>query len=603
MSLNKICSKATTQITQSLSRPLASAQKGLTDAITGSKLQNELDNLCLYNKSIVNNKGLGIADNAKRAITKKIEQLKSSATEIKTKNFTLTNGAETKFHIFDGTQIGTNIGHYGLDVTDGKLYYIKYGSICPDKTLSHIPSQAENEVLASKLYELAGVDCAKMQLALDDSTKKIVLSEYIPDLSPISECNKGVIDGLGADIWLGNWDAICSNNIQMTKDKCYRIDFGGALEYKSLGELKNKLNDNFDIECNFGEIVQELSSMFDPNINRIKPIKNLSTNLTKEDLITSLKRITTLDDEKIRETVLQNLEDKKSAQELADILIKRKTYLRQALDLIEQTPKEKDQSMFEYLQGIQKKVNSCHYGYTEKLESSKPIQFTQEELNGIAHDEEMQELYDYYISHYGTLPLEEIKSKSVFDMFDTDKLEFQSKSYFEEKLLEYTRPTLKQVCQRYQGFDEYEYLNEHLRSGELEYSEKILADGLNRLFDKKSVGIEQINIKDGILYRGVGADCSWLINGKNTNIKDLKIGDVFTEAGFISISKDQKVAQGYAAYGYMFKILPSETTKVLDVNSIIQTGFSREEEILLRNNTTFKVVDIKDNVITLKILN
>lgn len=603
MSLNKICSKATTQITQSLSRPLASAQKGLTDAITGSKLQNELDNLCLYNKSIVNNKGLGIADNAKRAITKKIEQLKSSATEIKTKNFTLTNGAETKFHIFDGTQIGTNIGHYGLDVTDGKLYYIKYGSICPDKTLSHIPSQAENEVLASKLYELAGVDCAKMQLALDDSTKKIVLSEYIPDLSPISECNKGVIDGLGADIWLGNWDAICSNNIQMTKDKCYRIDFGGALEYKSLGELKNKLNDNFDIECNFGEIVQELSSMFDPNINRIKPIKNLSTNLTKEDLITSLKRITTLDDEKIRETVLQNLEDKKSAQELADILIKRKTYLRQALDLIEQTPKEKDQSMFEYLQGIQKKVNSCHYGYTEKLESSKPIQFTQEELNGIAHDEEMQELYDYYISHYETLPLEEIKSKSVFDMFDTDKLEFQSKSYFEEKLLEYTRPTLKQVCQRYQGFDEYEYLNEHLRSGELEYSEKILADGLNRLFDKKSVGIEQINIKDGILYRGVGADCSWLINGKNTNIKDLKIGDVFTEAGFISISKDQKVAQGYAAYGYMFKILPSETTKVLDVNSIVQTGFSREEEILLRNNTTFKVVDIKDNVITLKILN
>lgn len=603
MSLNKICSKATTQITQSLSRPLASAQKGLTDAITGSKLQNELDNLCLYNKSIVNNKGLGIADNAKRAITKKIEQLKSSATEIKTKNFTLTNGAETKFHIFDGTQIGTNIGHYGLDVTDGKLYYIKYGSICPDKTLSHIPSQAENEVLASKLYELAGVDCAKMQLALDDSTKKIVLSEYIPDLSPISECNKGVIDGLGADIWLGNWDAICSNNIQMTKDKCYRIDFGGALEYKSLGELKNKLNDNFDIECNFGEIVQELSSMFDPNINRIKPIKNLSTNLTKEDLITSLKRITTLDDEKIRETVLQNLEDKKSAQELADILIKRKTYLRQALDLIEQTPKEKDQSMFEYLQGIQKKVNSCHYGYTEKLESSKPIQFTQEELNGIAHDKEMQELYDYYISHYETLPLEEIKSKSVFDMFDTDKLEFQSKSYFEEKLLEYTRPTLKQVCQRYQGFDEYEYLNEHLRSGELEYSEKILADGINRLFDKKSVGIEQINIKDGILYRGVGADCSWLINGKNTNIKDLKIGDVFTEAGFISISKDQKVAQGYAAYGYMFKILPSETTKVLDVNSIVQTGFSREEEILLRNNTTFKVVDIKDNVITLKILN
>ena len=568
MSLNKICSKAATQITQSLSKPLAGAQKGLTDAIASSKLQNELDNLCLYNKSIVNNKSLGIVDEAKQAITKKIEQLRSTATGIKTKNFTLTTGAETKFQIFDGTQVGTNIGHYGLDVTDGKLYYVKYGSICPDKTLSHIPSQAENEVLASKLYELAGVDCAKMQVALDDSAKKVVLSEYIPNLSPISECNKGVIDGLGADIWLGNWDVICSNNIQMTKDKCYRIDFGGALEYRSLGELKNKLNDNFDIECNFGVIVQELSSMFDPNINRIRPIKNLSTNLTREDLIASLRKITTLDDEKIRETVLQNLEE-----------------------------------MFEYLQGIQKKVNSCHYGYTEKLESSKPIQFTQEELNGIAQDEEMQELYDYYISHYKTLPLEEIESKDTFHMFDSDGLEFRSKSYFEEKLLEYTRPTLKQACQRYQGFDEYKYLNEHLRSGELEYSEKVLTDCLNRLFDKKGIGIKQLDIKDGILYRGVDADCSWLINGKNTNIQNLKIGDIFTEAGFVSTSKNQKIAQSYAAHGYMFKIIPSDTTKVLDITSITQTSTLREEEILLRNNTTFKVVDIKDNVITLKALN
>ena len=136
----------------------------------------------------------------------------------------------------------------------------------------------------------------------------------------------------------------------------------------------------------------------------------------------------------------------------------------------------------------------------------------------------------------------------------------------------------------------------------MEYSEKVLSDGLNRLFDKKGVGIKQIDVKDGILYRGVDDDCNWLINGKNINIKDLKIGDVFTEAGFISTSRDQKVAQGYAAYGYMFKILPSDTTKVLDVNSIIQTSLSREEEILLRNNTSFKVVDIKDNIITLKVL-
>ena len=49
--------------------------------------------------------------------------------------------------------------------------------------------------------------------------------------------------------------------------------------------------------------------------------------------------------------------------------------------------------------------------------------------------------------------------------------------------------------------------------------------------------------------------------------------------------------------------IPSDTTKVLDITSITQTSTLREEEILLRNNTTFKVVDIKDNVITLKALN
>lgn len=94
-----------------------------------------------------------------------------------------------------------------------------------------------------------------------------------------------------------------------------------------------------------------------------------------------------------------------------------------------------------------------------------------------------------------------------------------------------------------------------------------------------------------------------LINGKNTNIQNLKIGDIFTEAGFVSTSKNQKIAQGYAAHGYMFKIIPSDTTKVLDITSITQTSTLREEEILLRNNTTFKVVDIKDNVIILKALN
>lgn len=536
-------------------------------------------------------------------IQAKINSLRKKATSISFGDFKFRDDQIKSLELFNGTQQGTNPGRYAFDSEIGKLYYLKSGKSASDLTLTHIGTQAENEVLASKLYELAGVDCAKMELVTDPNGEKFVASEFIPNLTSVRTLTKNVSEGLGVDIWLANWDAICSNNIQTAGNKSYRIDFGGALEYKSLGELKNSYDGNFDIQSGFNAIVGELTSLFDPSIERINSIQNINTALTQEDLIVALRKVAVIDDKKIEELVSQFAIDGNNADELTAILLKRKEYLTLALELIEKTPKSNNQTMFDYLQAIQEQVNSSdkfknlHAFYSKnKSFSDGPIKFTQEELAGIAEDKEMKKIYDYYIENYDELPENDV----VGDLFSFD--DAKGRKSCEEELLRYARPTLKQACERYQGWDEYACFNKHLREGELTYTEKTMSDGLIALFNKKGATIKT-RPDCNVLYRGVYSDCCWNINGQNINISDLKIGDEFIEKGFSSTSKNLKVGENYANHGYLLKIIPCEETKLLDID-LITNGFAlRESEILLRNNTMFRVLDIQGNEITLQALN
>lgn len=139
---------------------------------------------------------------------------------------------------------GTNPGGVFTGFADGIDRYVKQA-----KSLDN----AKNEVLASKLYELAGVPVAKTELTQIGG--KPAVASHMVDGKQLSEFDpwtyehiKNLDEHMAADAWLGNGDVIGAGvenpkgNIlvkpgQGTYDAT-RIDFGGALRYSGLGKPK-----------------------------------------------------------------------------------------------------------------------------------------------------------------------------------------------------------------------------------------------------------------------------------------------------------------------------------------------------------------------------
>jgi hypothetical protein len=129
---------------------------------------------------------------------------------------------------------------------------------------------AKNELLATKLYALAGVDVPDVKLI--NQGGKIGLASKIVDGAVANKSAllegkaKGLLQGFGADAWLANWDTVGNNpaagkgfdNILIKPDgSAVRIDAGGALLYGGAGGKKQKFEDN----------VVELKTMLDSSIN------------------------------------------------------------------------------------------------------------------------------------------------------------------------------------------------------------------------------------------------------------------------------------------------------------------------------------------------
>ena len=233
---------------------------------------------------------------------------------------------------------------------------------------------------------------------------------------------------------------------------------------------------------------------------------------------------------------------------------------------------------------LNKTTNTELTSSMSKAETNKPIQFSDEEIAAINQDREMRQLYKAYLERYDTCTEE-------------------GRQYLENELLKNVRPTSIQIKERYQAYDSV-CLNHSLRENDLTSQEQLLVDNLNKLFDSEGVHISDVAASDGILYRGVGGEhTAWEINGNMTSIKNLKVGDVFTEKGFTSTSVLYNTARSFAGEnGYIMRIVPSDSTPLIDIGATNTTGFTTELEVLLRNNTTFQVVDICDRIITLSVI-
>lgn len=205
-----------------------------------------------------------------------------------------------------GPQKGSNPGGLYQDTSTGTQWYIKRFE---DVEL------ARNEVLAAKLYELAGVEVPDLRLTTMNGQPAIA-SRIIQGLSKgtPTELAKAA-DGFMADAWLANWDVAGASfdNLLLRNGIPVRVDTGGALRFRAQGGPKGNA---------FGAVVNEIDSLRNASTN--PNTAKIFGKMTQAELEASAKRVLSLDEAKIRKLVedfgpLDSVERKK----LADLLIAR----------------------------------------------------------------------------------------------------------------------------------------------------------------------------------------------------------------------------------------------------------------------------------------
>ncbi|MEV5384472.1 toxin glutamine deamidase domain-containing protein [Streptomyces sp. NPDC052721] len=177
-----------------------------------------------------------------------------------------------------GQQLGSNPGGVYEDAR-GRRFYLKR---------SPSPLHAQSEVLAARLYELAGVPVARMRLALVDGVAGTA-SEWLSgaqhdvgkQLSNLRYLDL-VRQGFAVDAWLANWDVAGQNfaNLATVNGVPVRIDTGGALLFRARGERKGEA---------FGSKVGEWQSLRDHATNPTSAA--LFAAMTQDQLARSVQRV------------------------------------------------------------------------------------------------------------------------------------------------------------------------------------------------------------------------------------------------------------------------------------------------------------------------
>lgn len=216
-----------------------------------------------------------------------------------------------------GGQGGSNAGALFRDTKTGKKWYIKRPAT---------DAMAQNEVLASKLYQLGGVEVPHTQtIFLPDTFLGAnsygygVASRIIDGLASDPAALRagkvaGVGEGLAFDAWLANWDVVGAtfDNMLVTGGRAVRLDTGGALLFRAQGGLKGSA---------FGPVVTEFDTLLDPALN--PQAAAVFRNVTKAQLEAGVRRLLAIPDATIRATV-KEWGPPEFADDLAATLIARK---------------------------------------------------------------------------------------------------------------------------------------------------------------------------------------------------------------------------------------------------------------------------------------
>jgi SPP1 gp7 family putative phage head morphogenesis protein len=187
-----------------------------------------------------------------------------------------------------GGQGGSNPGGLFVDQDTGVQWYIKWPA---DETF------IRNEALATKLYELAGVDVPEVRL-ITFNGKPAIASRIIDGLSSTTPAalakTAGVLDNFAVDAWLANWDTVGLkfDNMLVKGGKAYRIDAGGSLLYRAQGGAKGAA---------FGDLVEEIDSLRNPKTN--PQAAKVFGKIAPQQLEAGVAKVLAITDDQIRAVV------------------------------------------------------------------------------------------------------------------------------------------------------------------------------------------------------------------------------------------------------------------------------------------------------------
>lgn len=205
-----------------------------------------------------------------------------------------------------GGQEGSNPGGIYKDERGGR-WYVK---------IPRTDDHARNEVLANRLYVLAGARVAPVELAAHEGrlavASAIVRGITLAELP--SHRSVGAGEHFAADAWLANRDVLGADmdNMIVAGGEVIRLDQGGALKYRAQGAVKT----------DFGPSVEEFDTLRDPRRNG--GAASIFGAMTGQELLASIGRVTRIDAAAIRETVQAVYGDSDAAANLAEMLIARR---------------------------------------------------------------------------------------------------------------------------------------------------------------------------------------------------------------------------------------------------------------------------------------
>lgn len=212
-----------------------------------------------------------------------------------------------------GEQRGSNPGGLYQDTETGVQWYLK-----------HPASEdiARNEVLAGKLYELAGIEVPELHFVQFEG-RPTIASRIVEGLSKGAPeklaAAAGTAEGFAVDAWLANWDVIGLgyDNLLLKGGRAIRVDTGGALRYRAQGGLKGAA---------WNDQVAELDTLRDASQNA--NARAVFGRLTGEQIEAGVVRVLQIEDDAIRQLVEQiGPRDDAERRALADMLIARKRTL------------------------------------------------------------------------------------------------------------------------------------------------------------------------------------------------------------------------------------------------------------------------------------